>query len=225
MNVTWNVIDKAVKRILKTSVVIVMVTVVIAWIILSEVNADNDWPNMLTLVVEVAVGTIIAITVYIHSKNQHDSSQELSSSIKKTLEQIHPILEELERSHKAERRLVLHALDLRLKGVIRDLESMSRLDDKYMNAETDAKKGFLSKQQQIAENIASRLDLGIDYYELARIFYEGTAEQYRDIHTQLQEIQTSVPIMGDYDDNHTDRRELWQKCIYSCQMLLDYIEE
>ena len=83
-----DVIDKTLKGILIIAFVIAIVTVVIAWIIFLEVNADNDWPNVLTLAVEVAVGTFIAITVYIHSKNQHDSSQELSSSIKKTLEQI-----------------------------------------------------------------------------------------------------------------------------------------
>ena len=40
----------------------------------------------------------------------------------------------------------------------------------------------------------------------------------------IQIITLSVAMNG-VDDNPTNRRELWQDCIYSCKMLQDYIDE
>ena len=64
--------DKTQTNILTVGFITAMLVVLTALVIFVIADKDNDWPNALTLVVEVAVGLSIAVIVYIHSKVQNE---------------------------------------------------------------------------------------------------------------------------------------------------------
>ena len=210
--------DKAQTNILTIIFIITMMVMLVTPVIFVLVDENSDWPNALTLVVEVAVGVLIAIIVYIHSNAQHHANRELSSRMT-------GILKELERSNMAERRLVSRALVLRLGDVIRRLEYVLQQDDKYNIASPEERKKILTRQQRQTKDLTSQSNLGIHYHELARIFDEEAAEMYRDLQIQLQEISISFSDIEYYNTNRADNIEFRKACINHCKMLMDYVEQ
>ena len=211
-------IDKTQKNILKAVFITIGLLILIGWIIVEIIDENNDWPNALTLVVEVAVGAIIAVIIYIHSRAQHEEN-------KKSNDRTNRILEELERSHMAERRLVSGALVPRVDDVIRILMYALQQDDKHNGLSTEEREKILARQQRKIINLPSRLNLSIPYYELARIFDETAASLYRDLQTHIGTIPTKFSSIEDYDDERAYVRESWEACLRKCQMLGDYVEE
>ena len=78
----------------------------------------NDWPNMLTLVVEVTIGVIIAAVVYIYSKAQNVANQE-------SISRMNRVLDELEHGPAEERKFATLMLTLRMDDVIHRLKHIS----------------------------------------------------------------------------------------------------
>ena len=209
---------KAQTNILTIIFIITMMVMLVTPVIFVLADENSDWPNALTLVVEVAVGVLIAIIVYIHSNAQHHANRELSGRMT-------GILKELERSNMAERRLVSRALVLRLGDVIRSLEYVLQQDDRYNIASPEEREKILAQQQRQTKDLTSQSNLGIHYHELARIFDEEAVEMYRDLQIQLQEIPISFSDIEYYNANRADNIEFWKTCINHCKMLMDYVEQ
>ena len=194
-----------------------MMVMLVTPVIFVLVDENSDWPNALTLMVEVAVGVLIAIIVYVYSKTQYNTSQELSS-------RMNHILQELERGHMSERRLVSRALVLRLHSVFRILERVLQQDAKYTISSIEERENILTRQQQRTKDIVSQLDLRISPLKLARIFDDSIARLYSDILIQLQFIQEPFLDIEDYDDRRVDNIKYWKECIIHCKRLLDYVK-
>ena len=210
--------DKTQTNILTVGFITAMLVMLTAPVIFAIADENNDWPNALTLVVEVAVGAIIAVIVYIHSKAQHKENQKSNNRTNR-------ILEELERSHMAERRLVSDALVPRVDDVIRILKYALQQDNKHNGMPAEEREKILARQQRKIINLPSRLNLIIPYYELARIFDETAARLYRDLQTHIGTIPTEFSSIEDYDDERAYVVESWEACLHKCQMLGDYVEE
>ena len=209
--------DKTQKSILIAVFITAGLLISIGWFIVAMVDQNNDWPNALTLVVEVAIGALIATIVYIHSKAQHNTSQKLNSKMSR-------ILAELKRSHMEERELVTDALVLRLGDVIRNLDYVLKSDERYDAVHPEEEKEFLTRQQQKMNNLVSQSDLGIHYYELARIFDRKTVTMYQNLQIQLQEIR-SFSSIEHYDVYRADNVECCKRCVDQCRMLSGYVEK
>ena len=210
-------VDKAQKNILIIVFITTMLVMLIAFIIFAMIDENNDWPNALTLMVEVAVGIIIALIIYIHSKDQHDANQKLVSRMNSTLK-------ELERSLLAERRLVSHALVLRLNGVVRSLDYVLKHSSKHDKTHGQEREEILIQQQQKTKDLVSQSDLGIRYHELARIFDEVMAARYRDLQTRLLEIPTSFSDIESYNNNRDDNIKYWKSCINDCNIIINNVK-
>lgn len=195
-----------------------MIVVLTALVIFAIADKDNDWPNALTLVVEVAVGAIIAVIVYIHSKAQHEEN-------KKSNNRTNRILEELERSHMAKRMLVKDALDPRVNDVIRILKYALQQDDKHNGMPTEGREKILARQQRKIINLSSQLSLSIPYYELAEIFDKNMAVLYRDLQTHIGTIPTEFSSIEDYDDERAYVTKSWEACIHKCQTLRECVDK
>ena len=210
--------DETRTNILTTMFIITMIVILIVPITFALVNENNDWPNMLTLIVEVAVGILIAIIVYVHSNYQHNTNKKLNK-------RMNSMLKEIERSNAAERRLVSDALILRLNGMIRRMKNVVRQDSKHDIATDQERKTILIRQQQNTNDLVSLSDLKIPYHELARIFDDGIVRLYRGIHAQLETMPASFSNIENYDDNRTYNIGCYKKCISDCESLIDRVNQ
>ena len=194
---------------------LVMLTVPVIFVIADE---NNDWPNVLTLVVEVAVGIIIAATVYFYSKSQNDVIQESNRRMA-------CVLEELELGRVEERKFATRILISRMTNTIRFLESILRTDTRYEKSTTDKdKEECLTIQWNVAKRISSMSDVEIDPSTLARIFDEKLVFMYNDVRIQLQWVPRKFLTVEDYAYERTDYRKVCEDCINSCTMLREYVE-
>ena len=178
----------------------------------------NDWPNMLTLAVEVAAGVIIAAVVYIYSKAQNVANQE-------SISRMNRVLDELERGPAEERKFATLMLTLRMDDVIRRLNYMLRMEANYENFTTDeGKEGWLDLQQKVTEGILSRSDVGFDSLALARNFGSDFALRYRCLRIKLSFIPREFLTVEEYARERTDYREECEQCIAICTELRDRVK-
>ena len=184
--------DKMQIKILTIIFIITMIVLLITPIVFALVNENNDWPNMLTLIVEVAVGILIAIIIYVHSNYQHNTNKKLSDNMNN-------MLKEIKRSNAAERRLVSVALVRRLEGVIRRIDNVVLQDSKHDTATSKERETILMRQQN-TNDLVSLSDLEIPYHVLARIFDDNIVGLYRDINVQLKNMPTPFSNIEDYDE-------------------------
>ena len=216
--------NKALRQILKAVIVIVVLTIFTIHLILLIINENNDWPNLITLVVEISIGGTISVIVYVYSKRQHDDNQKQSSDIKNILDNIQPLVKDLERGRIEERKLASRALFLSLKGLIRRIDDILRLDDKYEQKTTDEQKiQILMRQQKIIEQMRSILNIGINYLDMARIFSAETATKYSDVQTDIVMAQISL-TPEDHNSEHVYNRKYWEECIKQCETLKEMVK-
>ena len=210
--------DKTQTSILIAVFITAMLVMLTTPVIFAMAGENRDWPNALTLTVEVAVGVLIAIIVYIHSKAQHNTSQELSSRMTS-------ILKELERSQMAERRLVSRTLVSRLKFVIQILKWVLRQNSKRDTADSQERKKILDQQRKKIKDLAHQSDLKIERHELARIFDEDIATQYRSIRAQIEVMPPPIPNNENYHNNYTHNIDCYEWCIDNCKDLIDKVNQ
>ena len=210
--------DKTQTSILTVVFITVMLVMLTTPVIFAMAGENRDWPNALTLTVEVAVGVLIAIIVYIHSKTLHNTSQELSNRMTS-------ILKELERSQMAERRLVSHTLVSRLKFVILVLKLVLQQNNKRDTADSQERKKILKQQHKKIKDLAHQSNLKIEHHELARIFDEKIAIQYRSIRAQIEVMPPPIPNNENYHSNYTHNIDCYKWCIDDCNDLIDKVNQ
>ena len=202
--------DKTQTNILTVGFITAMLVVLTALVIFAIADENNDWPNALTLVVEVAVGAIIAVIVYIHSKAQNDAIQESNRRMTRVLEE--------------ECQFATQALTLRMDYTISGLKRILSIDTTYEKSATDTdKEKCLTMLRNMAQDTLSKSDVGIDLLALVRIFGKDLAIMYWNIRIQLGIIQQES-LTKTYDLERTDYREFCEDCLTRCTTLRERVE-
>ena len=194
-------------------------------LILPIINENNDWPNVITLVVEVSIGGTISVIVYVYSKRQHDDNQKQSRDIKNILDNIQPLVKDLEHGRVEERKFLSHALFLSLNSLIRKINDVLRLDGKYEQETIDKKKTqILIQQQKRIDYMISMLNIGINYLDMARIFGTDITRRYQNLQIDIQWAQMRCFTPEEYDSERVGSKKSWKDCIESCEILIDAVK-
>ena len=202
--------NKTRTNIITVGFITAMLVVLTALVIFAIADKDSDWPNALTLVVEVAVGAIIAVIVYIHSKAQNDAIQESNRRMTRVLEE--------------EFQFATQELTLRMDYTISGLQRILSIDTTYEKSATDKdKEECLTMLRNMAQDTLSKSDVGIDLLALVRIFGKDLAIMYWNIRIQLGIIQRES-LTKTYDLERTDYREFCEDCLTRCTTLRERVE-
>lgn len=216
--------DETRTNILTSIFIIIMIAMLTTLIIFALVNENNDLPNAITLVVEVFIGITISVILYIYSQKQHDNNQKQGRDIKCILDNIQPLVKDLNHSRVEERKFASHMLVFSLEYLIKQIDYILQLDDKYEQATTDREKTrILMLRQKRIGRIRRILSGRIDYLNIARIFNAEAALKYDDLRMSVV-IAQAFWAPDCYDDRRTESLAYWNDCVKNCEILKDIVK-